>query len=108
MTTPTPDRFVPSMGAPADLDAYWEAVQERWAAYGQESFEHLALCGSVFRTLAAMRWGSRGMPHEWAPWSVANLRLYDAELTQALDVLGWAHPRSLVGVPAAPGGVDAS
>jgi ATP-binding cassette subfamily B protein len=96
---PTADLAQSSIAARPDLDAYWEAVRGRWP-YGRETIERLAQCGSVFRALAAMRWASRGMPFEWAPWSVANLRLYDAELTHALDDLGWAHAPHLAGVAA--------
>jgi ATP-binding cassette subfamily B protein len=97
---PTADLAQSSIAARPDLDAYWETVRDRWSAYGRETFERLAQCGSVFRALAAMRWGSRGMPFDWAPWSVANLRLYDVELTRALDDLGWAHAAHLAGVDA--------
>ncbi|HEV8265526.1 MAG TPA: ATP-binding cassette domain-containing protein [Gemmatimonadales bacterium] len=97
---PTTDLAQSSIAARPDLHAYWEAVRERWPAYDRETVERLAQCGSVFRALAAMRWASRGMPFDWAPWSVANLRLYDAELTRALDDLGWAHARHEAGVSA--------
>jgi ATP-binding cassette subfamily B protein len=97
---PTADLAQSSIAARPDLDAYWETVRERWSAYGRETFERLAQCGSVFRALAAMRWGSRGMPFDWAPWSVANLRLYDGELIRALDDLGWAQAAHLAGAQA--------
>jgi ATP-binding cassette, subfamily B, bacterial len=97
---PTTDLAQSSIAARPDLGAYWEVVRQRWPAYDAETIERLAYCGSVFRALAAMRWASRGMPHDWAPWSVANLQLYDAELAQALHDLGWAHARHLVGVEA--------
>jgi ATP-binding cassette subfamily B protein len=97
---PTADLAQSSIAACPDLDAYWEVVRGRWPAYGREMFERLAQCGSVFRALAAMRWASRGMPFDWAPWSVANLRLYDAELTRALEDLGWVHTAHLAGVDA--------
>jgi ATP-binding cassette, subfamily B, bacterial len=105
---PATDLAQSYIGARPDLATYGAVVRERWPEYSRETFDQLAQCGSAFRALSAIRWSSRGMPHDWVQWTVAHLRMYEIELTQALNGLGWAHSPRLVAVTAGSGSVDAS
>jgi ATP-binding cassette, subfamily B, bacterial len=75
-----------------DLETYLAAVRERWPACQRVDIERVANCGSVFRSLAALRWDSHHLAHEWAQWFIRSLQLYDAELAHALGRLDWRRP----------------
>ena len=90
------------IAASPDLATYWAVVRDRWPDYDRADFERLADCGSVFRALAACQWEAVSLPYEWAQWAVANMRLYDAELTHALNRLAWTSVRRAPERPAPP------
>jgi aminoglycoside phosphotransferase (APT) family kinase protein len=79
------------ISASPDLTTYWAVIRERWNC-DQADIERLATCGAVFRALAAITWHGVHLARPWADGFVPDLRLYDAELTRALDRLGWAGP----------------
>jgi ATP-binding cassette subfamily B protein len=90
------------IAAGADVTTYWSIVSETWRNHNQADIERLAWCGTVFRSLAALQWDSHHLKHEWAEWFIASMRLYDAELAEALvrlDVVRRAPPsREVVGL----------
>ena len=91
------------IAAGADLPTYWSIVRERWRTHTLADIERMARCGTVFRSVAALQWDSHHLAHEWAEWFVPSMRLYDAELAQALARLDWVHrappsPHEVVGL----------
>src|SRR5438132_488034 len=86
---------VPSipLSANPDIPTYWSTVRERWPEASLEAWRRLAHCGTVFRALSALFWASNNLGHDSAPTSVSNMRMFEAEIAHALDVVGWA-PRS--------------
>src|SRR5436190_4821874 len=81
---------VPSsnLSANPDIPTYWSTVRERWPHVSIETLQQLAYCGTVFRALAALYWESFSLGTEWASRFISNIRLYDAEMAQALARLG--------------------
>src|SRR5207244_12206289 len=75
-------------GSP-DLATYWAVVRERWPNCDQTDIERLATCGAVWRALAVITWGGHHLTRPWADAFLPNLRMYEAELTHALDRFGW-------------------
>jgi energy-coupling factor transporter ATP-binding protein EcfA2 len=82
----------------ADLPTYWAVVRARWPSLDLGDIERSAYCGSVFRALAALEWDSHHLKHEWAHEFVDNMRLYDAELVNALRQLDGVRRASPAGV----------
>ena len=80
------------ISASPDLATYWSVVRERWQHCDQADIERLATCGAVWRALAAISWEAHHLARPWADAFIPNLRLYNAELTHALDRFGWAGP----------------
>src|SRR6266576_2601621 len=80
------------ISARPDLATYWSALRERWPNCDQTDIERLATCGAVWRALAAITWEAHHLARPWADAFIPNLRLYNAELTHALDRFGWAGP----------------
>jgi len=80
------------ISASPDLATYWAVVRERWPNCDQTDIERLATCGAVWRALAAITWEAHHLARPWADAFIPNLRLYEAELTHALDRFGWAGP----------------
>jgi energy-coupling factor transporter ATP-binding protein EcfA2 len=85
-------RLVPGNrhGVNPDLAGYWAVVRERWPDVTAEAVRRLGHCGTVFRALAALDWGSSHLADERPDAFVRNARLYEAEIAQALERLGWA------------------
>ncbi|HYR98453.1 MAG TPA: ATP-binding cassette domain-containing protein, partial [Gemmatimonadales bacterium] len=80
------------ISASPDLATYWAVVRERWQHCDQADIERLATCGAVWRALAAITWEAHHLARPWADAFIPNLRLYEAELTHALERFGWAGP----------------
>src|SRR3989454_438570 len=85
------------ISASPDLATYWAVVRERWPNCDQTDIERLATCGAVWRALAVITWDGHHLTRPWADAFLPNLRMYEAELTHALDRFGW---------PARPGRVS--
>src|SRR6266571_5171442 len=77
------------ISASPDLATYWAVVRERWPNCDQTDIERLATCGAVWRALAVITWDGQHLAHPWADAFLPNLRMYEAELTHALDRFGW-------------------
>jgi ATP-binding cassette, subfamily B, bacterial len=77
------------ISASPDLATYWAVVRERWPKCDQADVERLATCGAVWRALAAITWDGLHLSRPWANAFLPDLRMYEAELTHALDRFGW-------------------
>ena len=77
------------IAASPDLATYWAVVRERWPHCDQTDIERLATCGAVWRALAVITWDGLHLTRPWADAFLPNLRMYEAELTHALDRFGW-------------------
>src|SRR3989454_1006211 len=78
------------ISASPDLATYHAVVRERWPNCDATDVERLATCGAVWRAVAAITWEAHHLARPWADAFIPNLRLYEAELTHALDRFGWA------------------
>src|SRR2546429_9375567 len=63
--------------------------RERWPNCDATDVERLATCGAVWRALAVISWDAQHLARPWADAFLPNLRMYEAELTHALDRFGW-------------------
>src|SRR5205809_7740 len=87
-----------------DLAAYGGGVRERWPSCDATDVERLATCGAVWRALAVISWDGQHLPRPWADAFIPSLRMYEAELTHALDRFGWrVRPGRATGRPALQG-----
>src|SRR6266516_4205474 len=92
------------IAASPDLATYHAVVRERWPNCDATDVERLATCGTVWRALAVLSWDGQHLAHPWADAFLPNLRMYEAELTHALDRFGWrVRPDRASGRPALQG-----
>src|SRR5213595_660359 len=77
------------IAASPDLATYHAVVRERWPNCDATDVERLATCGAVWRALAVISWDGQHLARPWADAFLPNLRMYEAELTHALDRFGW-------------------
>src|SRR5256884_344769 len=77
------------IAASPDLATYHAVVRERWPNCDATDVERLATCGAVWRALAVISWDAQHLARPWADAFLPNLRMYEAELTHALDRFGW-------------------
>jgi ATP-binding cassette subfamily B protein len=75
------------LSANPDIATYWSTVRESSPDVSSASLRQLANCGTVFRALAALSWAVKGVGHEWASSTMAHMRIYEAELARALDLI---------------------
>src|SRR5882724_4368415 len=92
------------IAASPDLATYHAVVRERWPHCDATDVERLATCGAVWRALAVISWDGQHLARPWADAFLPNLRMYEAELTHALDRFGWrVRPGRTAGRPALQG-----
>jgi len=92
------------IAASPDLATYHAVVRERWPNCDATDVERLATCGAVWRALAVISWDGQHLARPWADAFLPNLRMYEAELTHALDRFGWrVRPGRAAGHPALQG-----
>ena len=92
------------IAASPDLATYHAVVRERWPNCDATDVERLATCGAVWRALAVISWDGQHLARPWADAFLPNLRMYEAELTHALDRFGWrVRPGRAAGHPAPQG-----
>ena len=77
------------IAASPDLATYYAVVRERWPNCDATDIERLATCGAVWRAVAVITWDAQHLARPWADAFLPNLRMYEAELTHALDRFGW-------------------
>src|SRR5213596_1995060 len=88
------------IAASPDLATYHAVVRERWPNCDATDVERLATCGAVWRALAVISWDGQHLARPWADAFLPNLRMYEAELTHALDRFGWrVRPGRATGPP---------
>jgi len=51
--------------------------------------QQLANCGKMFRSLAAINWEADSLTYEWVEWVVSEMRIYQAELSDAIQAATW-------------------
>ena len=77
------------IAASPDLATYCAVIRERWPNCDATDIERLATCGAVSRAVAVITWDAQHLARPWADAFLPNLRMYEAELTHALDRFGW-------------------
>src|SRR5216117_1201177 len=77
------------IAAGPDIATYCAVVRERWPNCDATDIERLATCGAVCRAVAVITWDAQHLARPWADAFLPNLRMYEAELTHALDRFGW-------------------
>jgi thiamine kinase-like enzyme len=75
--------------APPDLSLYWETVRESWPGLRLDDMRRLAEVGSLFRLLAMIRWEGEELQYQSVQKAMGSLRIYQAEMTRALQDAGW-------------------
>jgi hypothetical protein len=73
-----------------DLPAYWAVVRQSWPYLGMADIHQLAALGRVFRLLAMIDWLSLDLAYPWVSKPIAGMRVYQAEMAQAVQATGWA------------------
>jgi hypothetical protein len=72
-----------------DVATYCSVVREHWPSVDLETIQQLANCGKMFRALAAINWRARSLSYEWVEWIMGHMRIYQAELIDAIQTAGW-------------------
>ena len=73
-----------------DIATYWLAVRDHWSSWDLQTVQQLAICGKAFRCLAAINWKAQRLAYEGADWVVSEMRIYQAELSDAIQAATWA------------------
>jgi len=73
-----------------DIITYWTIVHECWPGLNIQAIQRLVKLGEVFRQLAAISWASLDLAYEWVETALHNMRVYQAELSQAIQTIAWA------------------
>jgi Phosphotransferase enzyme family len=68
---------------------YWSAVQDHWPSLDLPTIQRLANCGKAFRCLAAINWKAERLMEEGADWVLSEMRIYQAELSDAIRAAPW-------------------
>lgn len=75
--------------ASPDLDVYCTAVRESWSDLDVRTLQQLAVIGKVFRCLVCVSLDAQSLATEWVEGSMANMRLYEAEMVDAIRAAEW-------------------
>jgi thiamine kinase-like enzyme len=78
-----------AFSAHPDLVSYWVVVRDHWPSVDLQTIQRVANCGSLFRCLAAINWAAPLLAHKGAEWVVGDLRIYHAELSNAIEAAAW-------------------
>jgi hypothetical protein len=73
-----------------NIPTYRAVVRESWPHLGVEDVRRFADLGSVFRLLAMIHWLSLDLAYPWVTKPMAGMRVYQAEMARAVQVVGWA------------------
>jgi hypothetical protein len=68
-----------------DIVTYWSVVRDHWPSLDLPTIQRLANCGKAFRCLAAVNWKAQRLAYEEAEWVVREMRIYQAELSDAIQ-----------------------
>lgn len=78
-----------SYWANPDLDAYRAVVRDRCPSVDAALLTRLASIGKIFRCLVCIALSARSFATPWVDRAARNMRIYDAELADALSDAGW-------------------
>jgi hypothetical protein len=85
--------LAPSRGLPAtdqvNVAAYLSVVRECWPGVDIQAVKQLVHVGRIFRRLAAINWASVSLPYEWLEKPITSMRIYHAELAEAIQSTVW-------------------
>jgi hypothetical protein len=73
-----------------DIVTYWSIVRDHWPSLDFQTLQQLANCGRAFRCLAAINWRGQRLAYEGVRWVVEEMRIYQAELSDAIQSAIWA------------------
>ena len=68
---------------------YWSVVQDHWPSLDLPTIQRLANCGKAFRCLAAVNWKAQRLAYAGAEWVASEMRIYQAELSDAIQAATW-------------------
>lgn len=68
-----------------DITSYWSIVRECWPSLDIPAIQRLVIVGRIFRWLAAIDWESTNLPYEWLEKPMNAMRIYQAELAEAMQ-----------------------
>ena len=72
-----------------DLATYWLVVRDHWPSFDLQTIQRLANCGKTFRCLAAINWRAQSLAYPGVEWVVGDMRIYHAELSDAIQAATW-------------------
>jgi hypothetical protein len=73
-----------------NIVTYWSIVRDHWPRLDFQTLQQLANCGKAFRCLAALNWRAQHLAYEGVRWVVEEMRIYQAELADAIQSAIWA------------------
>jgi hypothetical protein len=73
-----------------NITTYYSVVHNHWPNLDLPMLQRLACCGKVFRCLAAVNWKAQRLAYQGAEWVVSEMRIYQAELADAIQAAPWA------------------
>jgi thiamine kinase-like enzyme len=71
-----------------DHELYFAEVSKAWPSLKREHVQRLAEVGKLFRAIITVSWNSVKLRFPWIEWAMLKLRIPQAALTQAIEVLG--------------------
>jgi aminoglycoside phosphotransferase (APT) family kinase protein len=81
-----------SYWASPDLAAYCSAVGESGWRLDVQDVRPLAVIGKLFRCLVCMNLDAQSLATAWVEDAVRNMRVYEAEMADAIRAAGWQGP----------------
>jgi aminoglycoside phosphotransferase (APT) family kinase protein len=75
--------------ASPDLAAYCSAAREAWPHLDLQDLRGAAVLGKVFRCLVCINLDARSFATEWVERAMRNMKIYRAQLTDAIRAAGW-------------------
>lgn len=75
--------------ASPDLDAYRAAVRMRWPTLDAARLGRAATIGKLFRCLVCIALSAQSLATPWVERAMRNMRIYEAEVADALRSAGW-------------------
>jgi len=76
----------PDFAANPDITTYWCVAREYWPRLHLKTVEHMANCGTLFRSLAALDWEAQNLSYDWTR-PLNDMRFYYARMQSALRAM---------------------
>ena len=83
----------PSYWANPDLDVYISTVTRSWPDVTREAVDRLAVTGKLFGSLTRIKQEATGLGTDWPEGAMKGMRLYKADMDDALSRAGWGVSR---------------